>query len=717
MVLHRRTNITTIIVLVCALIATSNIILTVTAAPSISYNKDGAERPSPGAPVTIEVGLLPQTSPISSAQLTYRIMYGPETVIPMQLDSESGGMSVYKATIPGGNTQAGQMIRWFVNAADTSGQTARHPPQPSSSKDPQYAGIVVSNPDFSSKLPVLEMFCEDPEATMRTEYTQGCSLLINGNFYDNLAVRRRGVTSLSWPKPKFKINARGQGYVMKVADDLPYDWNEINFSGQWAEPGGENTFFRETLIWDVFKKTGVETPISFQTAILLNGQYYGKFALIEELDNKRPLERWGYSGKGPMWKADSGEFSNLRYDLTSDIVEWHWQKELNENVSEDQLLIDLTRGLAGAAGTNRCTFLFDSVDLPQVINHMAAQTLILNQDRCTKNFNVYREPNSGQWIMLPWDVESGFSIDRGLGGEPAPDYCTLACEQWNSPMYCDSEHPQDLAVSTPWGLISAQYDTYLTGRRLLQGRGGGGEGQSSSSSPDASSPRKEQFGDCSTNLAAAQSNSPPQGAPGSFNYLIDAILDSPRAREMYLRRLRTLMDQFIATGLLEEMVTSAYNQVKEEAKRDAAKWNSPADIDRGYRQLIQEQLPERKRQLYNVYGPGGNIPLIPAAQPADARVTVGTVATGEGGYVEIKNENDYAVDISGWKLSGGGNNAGLALRAGTVIPANDSAYVAVGSIGAFKQRSSSPKGGEDLLIIGPLVAIPTSTSGWTISKP
>lgn len=690
--------------------------------PTVFYsgnrNKDN-KRPSPGAPVTIEIALLPQSSPVASAQLTYRVMYGPETVVPMQLDSEASktsGMSVYTATIPGGSTGVGQMIRWFVNAADNAGQTTRYPPRPTSSEDQQYAGIIVANPDFSSKLPVLEMFCENPDATMSTEYVQGCSLLINGNFYDNLSVRRRGVTSLSWPKPKFKVNAGDQGYVMEVADDLPYNWNEINFSGQWAEPGGENTFFRETLAWDVFEKAGVETPISFQTAMLLNGQYYGKFALIEELDNKRPLERWGYSGNGPMWKADSGEFSNLRYDLSGDIVQWHWQKELNKYVSEDQLLIDLARALAGASG-NRCTFLFDNIDLPQVINHMAAQTLILNQDRCTKNFNLYREPNSGQWIMLPWDVESGFSIDRGLGGEPAPDYCTLACEQWNSPLYCDSEHPQDLAINTPWGLISAQYDTYLTGRKILQNSASQGGGDQSS--PDAFTPKREQNGDCSTNLAAAQSNSPPVGAPGSFNYLIDAILDSPRAREMYMRRLRTLMDEFISTGLLEDMVTAAYEEVKDEAKRDAAKWSNPADVDRGYQQLIEEQLPERKRQLYEVYGPEGEIPLIPAAQPAGAGVTVGTVETGEeGGYVEIKNRNAYAVDVSGWKLSNSHDDGvELTFRTGTVIPANDSAYVAVGSIGAFKERSSSPKGGEDLFIIGPLVGVPTSTSGWIVGRP
>jgi hypothetical protein len=42
-----------------------------------------------------------------------------------------------------------------------------------------------------------------------------------------------------------------------------------------------------------------------------------------------------------------------------------------------------------------------------------------------------------------------------------------------------------------------------------------------------------------------------RGAPGTYNYLIDTLLAVPRTRQMYMRRLRTLMDSFIATGRLE----------------------------------------------------------------------------------------------------------------------------------------------------------------------
>lgn len=75
---------------------------------------------------------------------------------------------------------------------------------------------------------------------------------------------------------------------------------------------------------------------------------------------------------------------------------------------------------------------------------MAAQTLILHQDRCTKNFVAYYEPSTDMWSVLPWDMDAAFGIDRGLGGKPTTDYCVLACERFNTPLYCDRDHPQDL---------------------------------------------------------------------------------------------------------------------------------------------------------------------------------------------------------------------------------------------------------------------------------
>ena len=70
------------------------------------------------------------------------------------------------------------------------------------------------------------------------------------------------------------------------------------------------------------------------------------------------------------------------------------------------------------------------------------------------------------------------------------------------------------------------------------------------------------------------------------------------------------------------------------------------------RQLISEQLPIRKEQLYGTYGPGGTIPLIPDAQPSSVSLSFGAFDPVSNGYLEIANANAFAVDISDWQLSG-----------------------------------------------------------------
>ena len=76
-------------------------------------------------------------------------------------------------------------------------------------------------------------------------------------------------------------------------------------------------------------------------------------------------------------------------------------------------------------------------------------------------------------------------------------------------------------------------------------------------------------------------------------------------------------------------------------------------------------------------------------------------------YIQITNPNAkpsdptlysaYAVDISGWTLTGGVN---FTFPGGTVIAPGESLYVSPNTK-AFRLRTSSPKGGESLFVIGP----------------
>ena len=96
------------------------------------------------------------------------------------------------------------------------------------------------------------------------------------------------------------------------------------------------------------------------------------------------------------------------------------------------------------------------------------------------------------------------------------------------------------------------------------------------------------------------------------------------------------------------------------------------------RQLIQDQLPQRKAQLYNTYGPGGSQPLIPAAQAGSPPLTIAALDSANQ-FVQIVNENPEAVDVSDYKLTG---STSITLRAGRLC------ILPTSTVTVFWKRSS-----------------------------
>ena len=85
------------------------------------------------------------------------------------------------------------------------------------------------------------------------------------------------------------------------------------------------------------------------------------------------------------------------------------------------------------------------------------------------------------------------------------------------------------------------------------------------------------------------------------NHLIDAILDTPVTREMYLRRVRTLMDEYLGTepGYFEDRAAELLALIAPDAALDGAKWGM-ASAAAG----IEANLAYRRTEL-------GAEPLIP----------------------------------------------------------------------------------------------------------
>ncbi|KAK9812205.1 hypothetical protein WJX73_004025 [Symbiochloris irregularis] len=527
----------------------------------------------------------------------YTVGFNSEIPLPMTLQQGE-----YVATIPASAFAAGRLVRWYVTAEDANGALSRQPAY-NTPDDPQYLGTVIvpTNSENNTGLPTMEWFAQDPWAAQNTTGSNGTAIYFLDHFYDNVFVKRKGVTSLSWAKPKLKFKFHEKVFVWKenldaAVHEKPVDEFDIN-SLYW-EPG-QKSYMREHVGYEVLKEAGAPYNANFYFILRLNNAYWG-LALYVEVNNNGYLARNNMSTDGLLFKAVSGTEANLRWDLPEDQLQYSFKKENQKKNDSWPLLYTFSQGISGGSNEEPSLWVFDNVDLPPTIDQLAVNAMLLNQDRCTKNYLIYDSPEHF-WTMISYDQKS-----------------TMA---------------------------------------------GGGT---------------------------------PPGAAGTFNYLVNLIMEVPATRQMFMRRLRTLMDQFLDGGRLLQIINETYTEIKPAADYDNTVWHI-GSIDDGYQALITEQLPQRKQQLYGTYGPNGSIPLIPEAQ--SPTVTLGLGRTQSSGnpaqqFVEITNTNAAAVDVSSWQVSGA---VTATLQPGTVI-SGGSSLILVSNLLGFAARTASPMPGQGLQI-------------------
>jgi hypothetical protein len=194
---------------------------------------------------------------------------------------------------------------------------------------------------------------------------------------------------------------------------------------------------------------------------------------------------------------------------------------------------------------------------------------------------------------------------------------------------------------------------------------------------------------------------------GSGNLLPSALFAIPSFNQMYLRRLRTLMDEKIqAPGtpaeqlVIENRVRELYAQIGPDAALDYAKWGTwgtPQTMPQALALLTNTYLPKRRNYLYVTQRS-----VIPAAITNDVVVNFArfdpnpSTGTQVHEYLSLTNTNRIAIDLTGWKLEGGVEHTFIP---GTVIPSNGALYLSP-DVNGFRQRPVAPKAGAGLFIQG-----------------
>jgi spore coat protein CotH len=132
---------------------------------------------------------------------------------------------------------------------------------------------------------------------------QLCTLTIDGETVQNVAIRAKGNSSLSGVS-----SSDSERYSFKVEFDHYNDGesyhglDKLNLNNIIQD----NTYLKDYLCYDMMRTMGIATPLTSFTRISVNGEYFGLYLAVEGVEDAFAARNYG-SDTGNIYKPDSME--------------------------------------------------------------------------------------------------------------------------------------------------------------------------------------------------------------------------------------------------------------------------------------------------------------------------------------------------------------------------------------------------------------------------
>ncbi len=580
--------------------------------------------------------------PVASVTLRYRILFGAETGIPMWDDGAHGdgaaGDGLYAATLPANLASPGQMIRYRIVATDTQGTTSRWPLFTSPTASPEYLGTMVQPTNLVTQLPVFHLFVAPNQlGAIDTESGGRISLFHDGELYDNAYMELRGNTSAGLNKKSHRLEFN-RGHELRH----PGPGGSVRKSALLAEYL-DPAYVRQNLCFWFLEQIGVPSPFHYPVRVHLNGQFY-QLAFHNDVIGQEQVERMGYDPRGALYKA----VGNLTPDFSSTGV---FQKLEPDNDPSRTDYLQLANGIRETSAlTTRRNTVFDLLDLPQVINHLAGTRWCAENDDVWANMSLYRDTfGDGLWRNIPFDMNASWGQ---LYGGSNPLEATVDASK-SHPLY---------GGSSTGGNFNRLYDVIV---RL---------------------PETRQM------LLRRQRS------------ILDLLVQPPGTpfeQRILENRVVALTNLIGPEALLDR------------AKWGASPWAGNKTFAAGVGDLLNQFIEPRRRHWYITHSitntsraigiNNANNAGIPMTQPEDAApeilgVEFNPISGNQAQeFLVLTNRSGLALDLSGWKLDGA---IEFTFHPGTVLPSNSVVYVSP-DVRQFRARTTGPRGGQGLFVVGP----------------
>lgn len=628
-----------------------------------------------GADYAIEMMVNPLSSAendaIQNVTLVYRAFAAKDMTLkqlPMTVKTtgDKSAGTTYEATVPAADLpEAGGLLQWAAIVTDKAGNSWRTPSARSEENGYKWYGTIVepTEDQVSATLPTWHFFCEQDtldnmdkqKENIKSTHPNGvfCGIYDSqtGLYYDHVRIDLRGNTTAGLTKKSHSLKFLK---CQPLTCTNPFDGEAIecrktSMLAEYADPSR----LRSCLSFYLRRQAGQDVPFCYPIRTQLNGKFYQLCFHTNRF--KDELFEDYFSGYDPMGHA----FKNAG-DCDSTYCGGGVEQQLPDpddypsylsefNAFKSQFVSYVKKNHPTQSGmTDADRKIVDKVvvkdfDLPGWLNFLALSRLTQECDDGWSTLCLYYDVNrTGTWTPMAYDVHQSFgAYYKGDG----------------------------YGVAGPWADNDrAKCHPYYGGMRVVSGN-------------------------YSNNINRA-------------NRAYECIYQSPKFRRLMARRLRTLMDDLLKEPGTAQADTPFWNDyaaklveaMQADDVLDRQKWglgtsgqlyvwSGSMSFADGVKDLWDNYIVKRRTHFFTThsaantafsgagYGAEYNA-MLPAKQSELAVLKPqfevvnqnvdGTFTDTE--KLVIRNNNDEAVDLSGWKVEG---VLKLKLPAGTVVDAKD----------------------------------------------
>lgn len=331
----------------------------------------------------------------------------------------------------------------------------------------------------TARVHTLDIVMDDWDGFLETceneEYAQ-CAVVIDGEAYQNTAIRAKGNTSLSM------VSAMDSDrYSFKLEFDH-YDSGRTYYGLDKLSLNNliqDTTYMKDYLTYRMMGAFGVDAPLCSYVFITVNGQDWGLYLAVEGVEDAFLRRNYG-GASGELYKPDSMSFGGGRgngreFDMKnvmdlgedgalpsppdgqpfhggqaapederergggpggfaggpgggmgSDDVKLRYidddpdsYSNIFQNAKTDVTKADQTRLIASLKSLNEGTGLEEVLDMDEVLRYFVVHNFVRNGDSYTGSMvhNYYLYEEEGRLSMIPWDYNLAYGTFQGGDAE------------------------------------------------------------------------------------------------------------------------------------------------------------------------------------------------------------------------------------------------------------------------------------------------------------